>query len=175
MSLKKFQKDHSFRDHAEVFECNGKTKEEVVDAGERAFLTLYNSKNETTLNSLRHNIFCKKVSVGSSYIKPESLPPTTAASAFHSMRVYYQVQQWKGNESLLPTEWGWELSNNKLLPVKTNLPAAPKALLEIIRCNCKADCSTNRCTCRRYNLECTAACGTCQGESCSNSTRPDME
>ena len=40
-------------------------------------------------------------------------------------------------------------------------------LLELISCNCKGDCS-KRCDCRRSGFECTAMCGQCHGESCTN-------
>ena len=54
------------------------------------------------------------------------------------------------------------------MPIKTDMPPAPKDLLNIFRCNCKTGCSTKRCTCRRHALECTPACGECRGLSCSN-------
>jgi hypothetical protein len=154
LALNKFVKEKSFQEHAHAFGCQDKTRREVIAAGEKAFLSLYNSGNEdVTLNSLRYTLFCKKVSIGLSVLQPESLPPTSAAAAFHSMRAYFQVQQLiKGNDSLLPLEWGWELVDDKLLPIKTDRPAAPKALMEIIRCNCKANCSTNRCTCKKIQL-----------------------
>ncbi len=41
-------------------------------------------------------------------------------------------------------------------------------LLKIIRCNCQADCSTLRCTCKRHNIECTPACSNCRGSGCTN-------
>ena len=44
-------------------------------------------------------------------IQPQILPPTSAAAKFHSLRVYYQVQQWKGiGDGLLPENWGWRKS-----------------------------------------------------------------
>ncbi len=59
------------------------------------------------------------------------------------------------------------------MPVKTDMPPAPKELLRIFRCNCKTGCSSKRCTCRRrHGLECTPACGECKGLSCSNSPKP---
>ena len=55
----------------------------------------------------------------------------------------------------------------------TNLEPAPKALLNFVRCNCKAifpnTCGTNLSSCRKNGLTCVAACGDCMGESCNNS------
>ncbi|KAJ8954302.1 hypothetical protein NQ318_005886 [Aromia moschata] len=59
-----------------------------------------------------------------------SLPPTKAACAQHSLRVYLQVQKWLGNR-LPSTEWGWKLVEGQLLPVKTTLPPAPESLLSL--------------------------------------------
>ena len=33
----------------------------------------------------------------SKVVEPQTLPPTPAAAKFHSLRVYYQVNEWKGN------------------------------------------------------------------------------
>ena len=141
LALKKYQKDRIFCEQASVLHDEGKTEEEVITAGEKAFLSLYNSKKEETLNALRYTRFCQKVSTGTSSLQPETLPRTSAAASFHSLRVYYQVQQWRGDTTVIPPEWGWKLIDNKLIPIKTDLQAAPKALLEIIRCNCKSNCA----------------------------------
>ena len=41
-------------------------------------------------------------------------------------------------------------------------------ILKIIHCNCSAGCKSCRCSCSRYGLPCTAACGPCQTENCDN-------
>ena len=68
-------------------------------------------------------------------VEPQSLPPTIASARYHSLRVYYQVQLWKGNE-LKPEEWGWKLVDGQLRPKLSDLPPAPDDLLKTIRCNC---------------------------------------
>jgi len=102
-------------------------------------------------------------------VQAQSLPPASAAAKFHNLRVYYQVQDWKGNTSLLPEDWGWKLQGGQLLPVLTDLKPAPPVLLNIIRCKCKTDCSTSSCSCRKHGLECSSACSGCHGILCSNS------
>jgi len=62
-----------------------------------------------------------------------------------------------------PTEWGWTQESDELIPIMTDKNAAPDELLKIIHCNCSGGCS-----CRRYGLPCTAACGPCQVENCDN-------
>ncbi|KAK6181967.1 hypothetical protein SNE40_009742 [Patella caerulea] len=69
------------------------------------------------------------------------------------------------SDNLDPEEWGWLLVGNRT----TDLPPVPEDLLRVIRCNCKTDCDTRRCTCRKHGLDCSAACGECRGVSCTNS------
>lgn len=110
-----------------------------------------------------------------SALQPSKLPPTSTAAKFHSMRCYYQVQEWlllacsRSDFHLNPLEWGWEETDNMLLPVCCDEPAAPDELLNIIKCSCKTDCQTARCSCRQHGLVCGAGCSECRGETCTNS------
>jgi len=47
-------------------------------------------------------------------------------------------------------------------------PVAPDSLLKLVRCQCKSNCDTQRCSCKRNELECSTACGECKG-LCRNS------
>ena len=55
------------------------------------------------------------------------------------------------------------------MPIHTDQPPAPDELLRVIRCNCQSDCSSMICTCKKHNVKCSPACGTCRGSSCMNS------
>ena len=57
----------------------------------------------------------------------------------------------------------------------TQLQPAPEALLRVVRCNCLSDCSSMRCTCKKHDLECSAACGHCRGTSCTNAAALDFD
>jgi len=71
---------------------------------------------------------------------------------------------WIGcSENIEPTKWGWDLQGDKL----DNTPA-PDVLLQMIHCNCVGGCNTLRCSCKKYGVVCTAACGSCQNENCEN-------
>lgn len=95
-----------------------------------------------------------------------SLPPTRDGAKQHTYRVYHQIQKW-GDIHLEPTEWGWKRTVNGLLPVTTEKPAAPPALLKIISCNCQSGCKGN-CGCRKHGLKCSIICSYCEGKTCSN-------
>lgn len=174
ISLKKAKSSAEFRKLASVFNRHDAGKEEIVVAGEKALLQLYNADSSSTLDALRYSKFCQKVASGKASLQPENLPPTSSAAKFHSQRVYLQVQEWRGN-TLQPQHWGWKLSNGAFIPIRMDLPPAHEKLMEIIRCNCKMDCSTLRCSCKKNGLECSAACGFCKGESCQNSHVPDFD
>ena len=169
ISLRKFKASSTFREQAKVFDTNSASMHDVVDAGEKALIIVYNGKLADTLDSLQHQRFCEKVASKRSHVKPQALPPTSAAAKYHSLRVYLQVQEWKRSaDRLHPKEWGWRECDGGFVPLQTSLPLASEHLLRVIRCNCQADCSTLRCSCKRHNIECTPACGNCRGSGCTN-------
>lgn len=176
VALKKFTISSDFREQAMVFDTHSASTTDVVEAGEKALVCLYNGKLGEGLNSLRYKRFCEKVATSTSHVLPMSLPPTSAAAKFHSLRVYYQVQQWKGTaDELLPSDWGWKESDGEFIPVQTDLPPAPQELLQIIRCTCTTDCSSLRCGCRKHNIECSVACINCKGSACTNSSQVEWD
>ena len=166
IALKKAKINEQFRQLAGVFNRSDSSREDVIEAGEKALLSVFNAASTESLNSLRYIKYCQKVATGNVCLQPENLPPTSSAASFHSLRVYLQVQEWKQNQ-LRPQDWGWRLSDGRLLPILTDRPPAHQSLLEMIRCNCRTDCNTQRCSCKKHGLECSSACGVCKGESCS--------
>ena len=107
------------------------------------------------------------------FVKPENLPSTSAATKYHSLGTYHQVQIWKGRNDLVAQNWGWAVKGNRLLAVHTDRPPAPERLLKAFRCKCKTDCKTSRCTCRKHGLTCSHMCGECKGVSCLNFLQVD--
>ena len=167
--LKLLKNDENFNVLAEVFNRRFVSPEEVATVGERALVNLYTgSKRTDTLDQLRLQKFSQKVSSSISCVQPQQLPPTSAAAKYHSLRVYHQVQSWRGYD-LPPTDWGWKVTGSNLTPIMTNKDVAPQDLLEMVRCSCKTGCSTMRCSCRKAGLDCSAACGECRG-ICTNMT-----
>ena len=137
-------------------------------------MLLYGGRAADILDTLRRNIFFQKIAVSVTCVKPEILPPTHAAGMYHSLRVYHQIQVWKGNTTLNPENYGWKLSKGYLVAITTDKPPAPDSLLKVIRCKCKTNCQTSRCTCKKHGLDCSAMCGECRGVSCLNATQAEM-
>ena len=125
--------------------------------------------NWTHLASLRYRFLAKKVANAKTFVTPERLPPTTSATNLHSRRTYLQVMERLGkNYGMQPTEWGWAVQWDKLVPLVMKDSPAPNSLLKMVHCNCSAGCSTMRCGCRKHALVCTRACGNCQDGDCDN-------
>ena len=122
---------------------------------------------EETFGVHRYKKYKRCVLKGNKAVSPEYLPPTSGPTEQHSVRVWHQIMAWMGLD--LPAEdYGWELNNNKYKAKITNDPPAPQDLLESIFCNCKTDCDTKRCTCKKCNLICTDICASCQEPKCTN-------
>ncbi|KAL8567579.1 hypothetical protein ACOMHN_054392 [Nucella lapillus] len=100
----------------------------VLDAGEIALVCLYNGRTGDTLDSLRYQRFHEKVSSCATSVQIQSLPPTTAAVKYHSLRVYLQVQEWINPEAdLAPELWGWhkDVCGNPLTSVNKDVCGNP--------------------------------------------------
>ncbi|MES9879833.1 MAG: hypothetical protein ABW185_03030 [Sedimenticola sp.] len=172
VALKQLMCNSAFKEQAGIFLKGSSTVADVVEAGEKALICLYNGKTDESLDTLRLQRFYHKVKLSSS-VQLQSLPPTSAATQYHSMRVYHQVQEWQGNE-LPPDEWGWKIHGPHFMPIMTTKEVAPKSLLSIISCNCKSGCSTMRCSCRKAGLECSPGCGECRG-LCRNASQSETD
>ena len=174
-SLKKFKSSRHFQEQAKVFAAESATPKEISTAGEQALVILYNGTPGESLDSLRYKRFYEKVFTNTSCIHPQTLPPTSSAAKYHSLRVYFQILEWKGSDDeIRPLEWGWKKSDGQLMPVLTDLPPAPDELLKMIRCICHSDCSSMRCTCKKHNVKCSLACGNCRGQAALTQTIPFM-
>ena len=65
-----------------------------------------------------------------------------------------------------PKEFGCGLQGNDYVAQTTDYLIAPKAVVELVSCNCKGHCSSRRCSCAKNKLPCTDYCG-CT-ETCEN-------
>ena len=138
-ALKLVNTNKIFLEQAKVFSTHGIMADGVVAAREDKRHWLYKGQPGDSLNILRLHQFHYKVGKSKSLVQPEVLPPSSAAAKYHSLRVYYQVQEWMGRRDISAESWGWNRKNNKYAPVLTDRPPAPNELLEIVRCNCKSD------------------------------------
>ena len=101
----------------------------------------------------------------------KTIPPTSAAAKYHSLRTFFQVRTWMVeyySDVLCPQQYGWEKRDDILQPIMTHLDPAPEYLLSITKCGCKGTCNSMRCSCRKNGIECSVSCTNCKGTNCSN-------
>ena len=96
-------------------------------------------------------------------IKPESLPPTSDVAHLYIRRAHFQAMIWKPagspHQNLpSPTDFRWELSEDRLKLILMTAEAIPAASLGMIFCRCSRRCRNKRCRSRKTNLPCTALC-----------------
>jgi hypothetical protein len=167
LALKCIRSDAHFKTQAKIFLDESATEDDIVCAGEAALVCLYKGTSDDTLDKLRLQRFQQKVATSTSCVQPKSLPTTASTAKYHSLRVYLQVQVWAGRTDLNPQTFGWKAVEGNLMPRLCDMDVAPKTLLEVVRCNCKAGCESMRCSCRKAGLDCSTGCGQCRG-ICAN-------
>ena len=90
MALKQAQSNVLFQDLSDLFTQEGTTKKDIIAAGEEALIHIYNGKQGEpgeVIDVLRYKRFCEKVAKSSSFVEPQTLPPTSAATEYHSLRL----------------------------------------------------------------------------------------
>lgn len=111
-ALKLTIKTSYFSELADEFGKQDLFREYIRKLGEKELVALYNGSEDEGLNSLRYRRFCAKVAKSSKYAQPQSLLPTSASSQYHSLRVYFQIQERKDNcGALEPVNYGWKKKN----------------------------------------------------------------
>ena len=97
LSLKRFTSSASFRGKVEQFCKKDATVANVIDAGEAALVCLYSGKEGHNLDGLRYATFCYKEATNNVHIRPQTLPPTSAAARYHSMWAVVGCLQYEGD------------------------------------------------------------------------------
>ena len=99
----------------------------IINYSEKDMTILFGRKLEGELNSIRLSIFYHTVTCSAIFVKlkPENLPPTSAATKYHSLRTYHEIQVWKGRLYLAQWEWVWAVKGNRLLAIHTDKPPVP--------------------------------------------------
>ena len=93
--LKLVKEKETFREQAEVFRSVNSSKDQVIAAGEKAMTIVQKGKLNDHLDTMRYQRFQELVTTRKKSIHPNMLPPTSAATKYHSLRVFHQVQQWQ--------------------------------------------------------------------------------
>ncbi|KAJ8341530.1 hypothetical protein SKAU_G00338210 [Synaphobranchus kaupii] len=132
-AFQKFVKgDPVLQSFANAFTVPNQTPEVIDDLGSQVMAILFGGKCTDSLVTMRYNIFSKRVVSASSPVTPERLPPTESTTKLHCRRAYYQIMVWMGKEEGMDAmNWGWNLQDDRFIPLMTNMNAAPESLLKI--------------------------------------------
>jgi len=173
VAVKKIENDPD--NQAKVFSQPHQIKEAIIAAGEKALVSMYGGAEDEGLDSLRYRWFCDKVSKFNAAMEPQSLPPTSGSSKYHSLRVYDQVIEWKDAcINIAQRIWDGTLLTGHICQYRpTNQPLHQNCEMSSVVA-VKRTVPTERCTCRKYGLPCTNVCRERCGVSCSNSQLPDL-
>ena len=133
---------------------------------------MYSTTGPTTVSLLRWELFRSKNMEG------EMLPPTRASLLPHIQRVNFICMRDKSYNKKIPVlppieENGWIIENGAHIPKRCLLPPAPKAVIELTKCGCKAGCKDLKCICLKNGLPCTTLCK-CYSFTCENINQTEI-
>ena len=130
LALKEIRSDTYFITQAIVFLQENATLADISSAGEAALVCMYTA-------------------AATKYLR-----------AYLQMQVYGRAQgESRLGPQLHPHNLGFEAVDGRLLAVQRDMDVALKAVLKVMRCNCKMGCATLRCSCRKAGLDCSTGCG----------------
>ncbi|XP_061894509.1 uncharacterized protein LOC133644183 [Entelurus aequoreus] len=124
---------------------------------ERLTVILYNRSSPlNSISQTRKELFCQDS-------RPmERLPPTQDALLQHVKRAVFQAGIWATStdtQQVIPSpkDFGWTKDETgSWVPVWITIPEVSIACRELIKCSCKGDCSS--CKCSNANIDCSPLC-----------------
>ena len=161
----------SNRDHCTTFKQLGTSftiTEELYDSVEAFTCELYDRKGLKEVNTARWQMFKTGKCV------ERSLPPNKDSLKLHIQRANYQAAIYRRSLETQPDipppmQHGWSIEGESFAIKWMTLPPAPKSLLELVHCQCKAThCVQGRCTCRQNQLPCTDMCRCVECSNCAD-------
>ncbi|KAK3753762.1 hypothetical protein QZH41_016442, partial [Actinostola sp. cb2023] len=111
------------------------------------------------VNELRYRLFCLK----RGDVDSNQLPPCNDTLCKHSLRANYQAAVWRRSlqrcpEIPSPVGSGWCTEDDKLVVDWMGVQPAPKAVLQLLSCQCSRSCKLPSCSCLVNGLRCTDMC-----------------
>ena len=129
---------------------------------------LYGSKEESSIDKMRLNLFQKKD------VAFESLPPNKDCLEQHCMRASYHAAIHRRSLQQViaappPSDHGWIVGKDGGLAYKwMSIDETPPCLSEFVQCSCKeTGCVSGNCSCHKQNRPCGKSCS-CVKDHCKN-------
>ena len=63
-----------------------------------------------------------------------------------------------GGDDLKHENWGRSFLDGTFKPKTMDSLQAPESLMKVIRCQCKGDYHTKKCSCRKHEVDCSTSC-----------------
>ena len=155
--------------------------EDLYSALEHFTCHLYSSSTKTkSVNELRYMLFCAKREEVESF----QLPPCNDCLRKHIQRSNYQTAVWKSalhNDAVIPSPVGrgWKIekieSKDALITDWMDGQSAPRAVLDLIACNCTRVCKQDKCECIKNGLKCTDMCKLLDCDNQASAIDSDVE
>ena len=135
--------------HCKTLQSESAIHEDVITAGLHLMVAVHGGSDTVTLAVLGYTM-----SLGHRF-QTERLPPSDGATCLHAVRVHLQAVVWctLGKSSIQATDWGWQVCDKKLTPIKLQVPVAPDNMLSVVSCQCRKNCSSAACSCRKHGLQ----------------------
>lgn len=141
--------------------------DELLCLTEKFVCKFYNYNDVSKVNEARLNSF----QLGN--YDEQTMPCNLDSLKKHLSRSVYQTAIWRRALTPImdapdPSNHGWTVQTGIVSISWMDLPAAPDAILENVKCGCSKGCTTNRCSCFKANLGCTSLC---RCKSCTNGSQ----
>ena len=124
VAFTKRKSEEAFGKYADVFLCPTSNQQLILEGGE-LLLLVSGAEDEKALDEFWLFKFSQKIVTCTVAVQPESLGPTS--NAFHSLRIYFQIQVWLERSDMNPLDWGWVQKGDYLFPISMS------KLLKVIR------------------------------------------
>lgn len=155
----------------------------LMDELEAFTCLLYAPKGASTkVNDLRYSLFCTR----KGEIESHQLPPCKDCLEKHAQRANFKAAIWQrclqsDPHVPSPVGRGWKMERgeeeDELVVHWMDLQPAPKAVLDLLACNCPRKCTLPKCECMANGLKCTEMCklATCENQASLSDSHSEDE
>ena len=131
---------------------------DLPEVGLSFFCALYGQKQGSPMEEASYNLNTKT----KARPRLRNLPPDSTNQLLHVQRAHLQMTLWKAADQHSPPDidssnFGWEMKAGVLSPCINPGPTGPPALIDVIRCRCRAagKACAAICSCKKEGLSCT--------------------
>jgi 5'-3' exonuclease len=115
-AIKKASNNTNIHDNCLAFLEENADPQHIIESGEKILVALYGGSSLEKINTLRYRKWaCKVISNTFTNVQVNTLPPTSDAAKYHSLRTYHKVRECVHNVHTDPINWGWMLKKTNFI------------------------------------------------------------